>query len=130
MEEIEKWKKKYNDKDLELAKYRTLENEQANYQSKISNLQIENDRINGILKTRLSEIEEWKRRYHQLESDVDHYKSFEKDKKMLEHRYNEQVKNNEEMNFKANKLQNEITNYKKYENQFMDSERQNALLNK
>lgn len=42
-----------SDRDSELSKYKNLENELFNYESKINNLKIENDRINGILKSRL-----------------------------------------------------------------------------
>lgn len=56
MDEIDQWKKKVTDRESELSKYKNLENELFNYESKISNLKIENDRINGILKSRLGEI--------------------------------------------------------------------------
>lgn len=42
---------------MELSRYKNLENEVARYESKFSMIQTENDRINGILKTRLSEID-------------------------------------------------------------------------
>lgn len=43
-----------------------MENELQSYESKVSSIRIENDRINGILKSRLAEIEDWKARYNQL----------------------------------------------------------------
>jgi chromosome segregation ATPase len=53
IDEIDQWKKKVSDRDAELSKFKNLENELYNYESKINNLKIENDRINGILKSRL-----------------------------------------------------------------------------
>ena len=43
----------------------------------------ENDRINGILKSRLEEIENGKRRNAELESAITRYGLLEKDKKNL-----------------------------------------------
>lgn len=39
----------------------------------MSNLKIQNDRINGILKSRLGEIEEWKNRYAQMEAKLNEF---------------------------------------------------------
>lgn len=46
-------------------------------------IQTENDRINGILKTRLSEIDEWKNRYHGLEKQIGNFTSIEKQRKNI-----------------------------------------------
>jgi hypothetical protein len=56
MDEIDQWKKKISDKEIEASKFKNLEHEIHGYETKMSNLKIENDRINGILKSRLSEI--------------------------------------------------------------------------
>lgn len=66
MNEIDQWKKRLSDKEMELGKLKNLEYEIQSYDTKMTNLKIENDRINGILKSRLGEIEEWKGRYAQL----------------------------------------------------------------
>lgn len=66
MNEIDQWKKRLSDKEMELGKLKNLEYEIQGYETKMSNSKIENDRINGILKSRLGEIEEWKNRYGQL----------------------------------------------------------------
>lgn len=52
-----------------------MENELYNYESKINNLKIENDRINGILKSRLGEIEDWKNRHNQAQAALSSYGS-------------------------------------------------------
>ena len=58
---------------MELSKYRNLEHEIANYDSKMSMMQAENDRINGILKSRLAEVEDWKGKYGRLEQQVNNF---------------------------------------------------------
>ena len=77
LEEIEAWKKKVSERDAELSKYKNLENELYSYESKINNLKLENDRINGILKSRLGEIEDWKGRYNQLQEEFEQVGSLE-----------------------------------------------------
>ena len=59
-----------SEREAELSKYKDLETDLFTYESKISNMKIENDRINGILKSRLSEIEDWKSRYNNLENKL------------------------------------------------------------
>lgn len=68
--EIDQWKRKVNDKDAELSKLKNLENDIFTYESKIKNMNIENDRVNGILKSRLGEIEDWKSKYNQLQGQL------------------------------------------------------------
>jgi len=62
MDEISQWKHRLQDKELEITKLKNLENEIPQYEAKNSMLKAENDRINGILKSRLQEIENWKKR--------------------------------------------------------------------
>ena len=83
LEEIDQWKRKINDRDNEISKLKNMENELYNYESKINNLKIENDRINGILKSRLSEIEEWKGRCKEFEREMNGYEGLQKEKKSL-----------------------------------------------
>lgn len=92
LEEIDGWKKKVSERDSELSKYKNLENELFNYESKINNLKIENDRINGILKSRLGEIEDWKGKHHQLQMDMEKVGALQQDKKGLEDRIGHQVR--------------------------------------
>ena len=66
----------------------------------------ENDRVNSILKTRLEEIEAWKRKNAELEGALSRMGLLEKDKKMFEDKFNHQIKNIEELNFALNQLQN------------------------
>jgi predicted nuclease with TOPRIM domain len=82
-DEIDQWKKKVTEREAELSKYKNLENELYNYESKISNLKIENDRINGILKSRLGEIEDWKGRHNVLQATVSNFGNIEKEKQAL-----------------------------------------------
>lgn len=80
---------------MELSRFRNLEHEIANYESKMSMLQAENDRINGILKSRLGDIEEWKNKYLRLEKEINNFSEVERMKKVLEDKLNGQVKNNQ-----------------------------------
>ena len=56
IDEIEKWKQRFSAKEAELTEYKKLENDVAQYESKVNMMKAENDRINGILKSRLEEI--------------------------------------------------------------------------
>ena len=78
-------------------------------------MRVENDRINGSLKSRLEEIEAWKRKNSDLEGKLSRMDMLEKDKKMFEDKFNHQIKNIEELNFVINKLQNENDGLRKYE---------------
>lgn len=51
---------------MEISKLRNLENELPNYENKINMMAAENDRLDGILKSRVTEIEEWKNKCYQL----------------------------------------------------------------
>ena len=53
MDEIEGWKQRLSAKEAELTHYKNLENDMATYENKLNMLKAENDRINGILKSRL-----------------------------------------------------------------------------
>lgn len=55
----------------------------ANYENKINMMQAENDRINGILKSRLSDIEEWKGKYMRIEATMGNYTDMEREKKKV-----------------------------------------------
>lgn len=62
MNEMEEWKQRLASKEAELSNYKNMENDMATYENKLNMLKAENDRINGILKSRLEEIEGWKRK--------------------------------------------------------------------
>lgn len=47
-------------------------------------MKAENDRINSTLKTRLEEIDNWKKKYNDLDSVSTRYSLLERDKKNLE----------------------------------------------
>lgn len=68
IDEIEKWKQRLSNKEAELSQLKNLENDVATYENKLSMSKAENDRVNGILKTRLEEIEAWKRKNGELEA--------------------------------------------------------------
>ena len=93
-------------------------------------LQAENDRINKILKSRQEEIEDWKMKTNSLQSNIDNFGIIERDKKKLEDQFNNQVKTNEEMQFVLKKMEKDIINYRDFENQCRDYERQNNALGK
>ena len=94
IDEIEQWKRKVNDKDAEISKFKNLEHEMHSYESKINNMKIENDRVSGILKSRLAEIEDWKGKYNRLEGQLSGLDGLKKEKKALEDRCNDYVRQN------------------------------------
>ena len=73
LDEIEQWKRRVSDKELELSKLKNLENELQNYESKYDMLQAENDRVNKILKSRQAEIEDWKGKTNSLQSRIENF---------------------------------------------------------
>jgi hypothetical protein len=56
------------------------------------------------LKSRLGEIEDWKSRYNSLQVTINNYANIEKDKKVLEDRCGNQIKQNEELKYIVSKL--------------------------
>ena len=130
LDEIDQWKRKVSERESELSKFKNLENDLYSYESKISNLKIENDRINGILKSRLGEIEDWKGRYNQLQVTVTGFEGVEKDRKALEDRCGQQIKQNEELKYMISKLESDMGGYRKSESQLKDAERNNMNLSK
>lgn len=93
-------------------------------------LQAENERINKILKSRQSEIEDWKVKAHTLQTNIDNFSVVERDMKALEDQFNNQVKSNEELQFVLKKMEKDVSNYREYEAQSRDLERQNLALGK
>ena len=55
-------------------------------------MQAENDRINGLLRTRQGEIEDWKGRHSKLETTISNFSHIETEKSNLQSKLNDQVK--------------------------------------
>lgn len=110
---MENYKRLLTEKDAELSRYKNLDNEIKSYESKINYSKIENDRINGILKSRMAEIEDWKERTKKLEAALSSYSRLELDKKAADDRHQQQLKQNEEMKYYVSKLENDINGYRK-----------------
>lgn len=62
-------------------------------------LQAENDRINGLLRTKQGEIEDWKGRHNKLEVTINNFTHVEKEKDNLQNKLNDQVRAGQEMSF-------------------------------
>ena len=92
IDQIEKWKQRYSAKEAELGQYKNLENDVAQYENKLNMSKAENDRVNSILKSRLEEIEAWKRKNGELEGAIARLGLLEKDKKLFEDKFNHQIK--------------------------------------
>lgn len=120
LDEIEKWKQRCSAKEAEISQLKNLENDVAQYESKISMIKTENDRINGILKARLEEIETWKKKNAELENGLSKMAFMEKDKKMLEDKFNNQLKNFEELKFTLGRLESDNNALRKYEQRCRD----------
>lgn len=57
------------------------------------------------MKSRLEEIEGWKRKNNELQEGLSRMGLLEKDRKMFEEKFNSQIKHIEELNFIINKAQ-------------------------
>jgi hypothetical protein len=62
LEEVEKWKSRLQEKEMENSRLRNMETQIPQYDAKLDMMRVENDRIGNILKSRLGEIETWKKR--------------------------------------------------------------------
>lgn len=83
MDEIERWKQKLASCEAELSKLDGLQNDLAHYESKINMGKAENDRLNGLLKARLEELEAWKRKNQDLEGALSQMNFMAEEKRML-----------------------------------------------
>jgi predicted nuclease with TOPRIM domain len=72
------------EREGELSRLKNLDNEIAQSEAKFNMMRAENDRINSILKSRLEEIDSWKKKYNDLDSLSTRYSLLERDKKNLE----------------------------------------------
>ena len=94
LDEIEEWKRRVSEREAELGRLSNLESEVESYKSKISMQRVESERINGIQKSRLAEIEDWKSKYKALQQTVSLFETLEKDKRAIEERCGQQVREN------------------------------------
>jgi hypothetical protein len=72
----------------------------------------ENDRINGILKSRVGEIEDWKNKCMKMEGTIANYATIDKEKQKVEDKLNNQIRNNDELQFVIKKLEKDINGYR------------------
>ena len=100
----------------------------ATYENKLNMMKAENDRVNSILKSRLEEIEAWKRKNADLEAALSRMGLLEKDKKMFEDKFNHQIKTIEELNFTLNQLQQENDELRRVEARGRETEARNEGL--
>ena len=108
-----------------MTQYKNLENDVATYESKLNMIKAENDRVNSILKSRLEEIEAWKRKNADLEAALSRMGLIEKDKKAFEDKFNSQIKNIEELSFALNQLEGENNELRRAEQRARDLEAKN-----
>lgn len=130
MDEIEGWKQRLSAKEAELTHYKNLENDMATYENKLNMLKAENDRINGILKSRLEQIEAWKRKNNELQDGLSRMTLLEKDKKMFEDKFNNQIKNIQELNFAIEQMRNENDGLRRAETRCRDVENKSEIMAK
>jgi hypothetical protein len=53
------------------------------FESRMGEMSRENDRLNGVIRTRIGEIENWKSKYTDIEKQISKYIDMEKEKKNL-----------------------------------------------
>ena len=75
-------------------------------------LNAELERLNGVMKNRLLEAEEWKSKCSRLEVTVSNYQVVEKTNKDLENRLKDNTKMIEDLKGKIGRYELEINNYK------------------
>lgn len=91
--QIDNWKNKYQKTEAEL-KENKIKNEEKipAFENKIKQLNTENDRLNNVLKSRTTEIENWKEKISGIEKQLLMYSGLEKDKKNLQNQLNINIK--------------------------------------
>ena len=53
------------------------------FESRMGEMSRENDRLNGVIRTRIGEIENWKNKYTDIQKQIGKYIDMEKEKKNL-----------------------------------------------
>ena len=97
LDEIDQWKRKLSEREMQLSKLKNVEDELANYQSKFGMMQAENDRVNGLLRTKQGEIEDLKNKHSKLELTINSFSHVEKEKENLQGKLNDQVRAGQQM---------------------------------
>ena len=92
LDDIEQWKQRLARQEAETNKYRTYEVELRNYQQKNEGLGNEIERLNNVIKTRLSDVEEWKNKARQLEAAVNNFGVMEKNFRELQEKMQDQIR--------------------------------------
>jgi chromosome segregation ATPase len=100
-------KGKFMERENELSRLKNLENEMAQGEARLNMMRAENDRVSSILKTRQEEIDNWKKKYNELDAITTRYSLLERDKKVLEEKYANQLKEGEELKFAIGRLETE-----------------------
>ena len=85
-------------------------------------VKVENDRINGILKSRLEEIQTWKKKNADLENALSQMNFMAEEKRMLQEKFNNNIKNAEELGFSVNRLEKENSNLRRFEDRSRELE--------
>lgn len=103
--QIDNWKNKYQKTEAEL-KQNKIKNEEKipAFENKIKQLNTENDRLNNVLKSRTTEIENWKEKISGIEKQLLMYSGLEKDKKNLQNQLNINIKQINDMQSNINQL--------------------------
>lgn len=127
LDEIEQWKQRLSRQETETARYKNLEGDIKTYENKIMTLTGEIERLNGVMKNRLLEAEEWKNKCSKLEVSITNYQVVEKNNKDLEGRLKDNIRMIEDLKGKIGKSELEINNYKMLEGRLNDSERKEGL---
>ena len=129
VDEIESWKQRVAKQDSELGRYRYLEGEINGYQTKITNLAGEIERLNGVLKTRLGEIEDWKNRCSKMEITITNYSVVEGNNKNLQNQVDTQAQQINDLKNKLGRSEMEVSNLKMLEGRLGEADKKNGLLN-
>jgi len=95
----------------------------------VATLTTEIERLNGVLKTRLGEIDEWRNKVSKHEITIRNYTLVEKDNRDLQDKLQSNARVIEDFRHKVTRYETDINNLRLIERKYEEAEKKNAMLN-
>jgi DNA repair exonuclease SbcCD ATPase subunit len=121
-EEIDNWKSRYSKIEISITEYKGLEGRLREYENRIALLSQEIERLNGVLKARADEIEQWRVNYSKLEITINEYKVIESRGKDMESRVSMLLREIHDWKSRYSKLEISIGEYRNLEGRLKENE--------
>jgi uncharacterized small protein (DUF1192 family) len=121
-EEIDNWKSRYSKIEISITEYKGLEGRLREYENRIALLSQEIERLNGVLKSRADEIEQWRVNYSKLEITINEYKVIESRGKDMEGRVSMLLREIDDWKSRYSKLEISIGEYRNLEGRLKEYE--------